>query len=135
MALFKSLHNKKDEGLLLLRVGLGICFMIHGYPKITGGLEGWEGLGGSMQVFGITAMPVVWGFLGAASEFIGGALLVLGLFTRISTLSLIFTMVVAASVHLSKNEGFSGASHAIELGIVCLSLFIIGPGKYSIDKK
>ncbi len=44
-------------------------------------------------------------------------------------------MIIAALVHFGKGDGLSGASHAIELGIVCFGLIFIGPGKYSIDKK
>ena len=43
--------------------------------------------------------------------------------------------VVAAISHLSRGDGLSGASHAIELGIVFLSLILIGAGKYSLDEK
>ena len=35
----------RDVGLLILRVGLGIAFLVHGWPKITGGPKFWTGLG------------------------------------------------------------------------------------------
>ena len=45
-------------------------------------------------------------------------------------------MIIASLVHLlDPKQGINEASHAIELGIVFLSLIFIGPGKYSIDKK
>jgi putative oxidoreductase len=45
-------------------------------------------------------------------------------------------MVIAALVHLTNpKEGISEASHAIELGVVFLGLTLLGPGKYSVDKK
>ena len=44
-------------------------------------------------------------------------------------------MLVAAVSHLSRGDGLSGASHAIELGIVFLSLIVIGAGKYSVDEQ
>jgi len=135
MAIFESLGKYRNTGLLILRIGLGVMMMVHGLPKIMGGPSGWEGLGGSMKVVGINFLPTVWGFLAAVSEGLGGFLLILGLFFRPVNMMLVFTMVIAALVHFGKGDGISGASHAIELGVVFLSLIFIGPGKYSIDKK
>lgn len=135
MAIFESLGKYRNTGLLILRLGLGAMMMVHGLPKIMGGPAGWEGLGGSMKVVGIDFLPTVWGFLAAISEGLGGFLLILGLFFRPVNMLLVFTMIIAALVHFGKGDGLDGAGHAIELGIVFLSLIFIGPGKYSIDKK
>jgi len=48
---------------------------------------------------------------------------------------LTINMIVATSMHLNRGDGLGGASHAIEDGIVFLSLILIGPGKYSLDEK
>ena len=122
-----------DVGLLVLRVGFGIMFIVHGYPKITGGPDVWEQLGGAMGTFGITFMPQAWGFMAAFAEFAGGILLVLGLLVRPASLFLFITMVVAAAMHLSQGHGLGKASHAIEAGIVFLALIIIGGGALSAD--
>lgn len=135
MAIFDTLGKYRNTGLLILRIGLGVMMMVHGLPKIMGGPTGWEGLGGSMKVIGIGFLPTFWGFMAAISEGLGGFLLILGLFFRPVNLLLVFTMIIAALVHFGKGDGLDGASHAIELGIVFLSLIFIGPGKYSIDKK
>lgn len=135
MAIFESLGKYRNTGLLILRVGLGVMMMTHGLPKIMGGPSGWADLGGSMKVVGIDFLPTVWGFLAAISEGLGGFLLILGLFFRPVNMMLVFTMIIAALVHFAKGDGLSGASHAIELGVVFLGLIFIGPGKYSIDKK
>lgn len=135
MAIFDSLGKYRNTGLLILRVGLGVMMMTHGLPKIMDGPAGWEGLGGSMKVVGINFLPSVWGFLAAISEGLGGFLLILGLFFRPVNMMLVFTMIIAALVHFAKGDGLSGASHAIELGIVFLALIFIGPGKYSVDGK
>nr|WP_199157388.1 DoxX family protein [Pedobacter sp. ASV2] len=135
MAIFDSLGKYRNTGLLLIRLGLGVMFIIHGFPKIAGGVPGWEGLGGSMKLIGINFFPVFWGFMAAATETFGGFLLIVGLFFRPACLLLLFTMVIAALVHFSKGDGIGGASHAIELGIVFIGLTFIGPGKYSVDKR
>lgn len=136
MAIFESLGKYRNTGLLIMRIGLGIMFMLHGFPKLSGGPEKWIGIGGSMKLIGIDFIPVFWGFMAAATETFGGFLLILGLFFRPVNMLLVFTMAIAALVHLSDpKQGINDASHAIELAIVCLSLIFIGPGKYSIDKK
>lgn len=135
MAILDSLGKYRNTGLLILRVGLGVTMIMHGFPKLAGGPAGWEGLGGSMKVIGVNFLPVFWGLMAALAETIGGLFLILGIFFRPSNILLVFTMAVAALVHFGKGEGLDGASHAIELGIVFLSLIFIGPGRYSVDKK
>ncbi|QXU41433.1 MULTISPECIES: DoxX family protein [Pedobacter] len=135
MAILDNLGKYRNTGLLLIRIGLGVMFIIHGFPKLAGGPDGWTGLGGSMKVIGINFLPVFWGFMAAVSETFGGFLLIVGLFFRPALILLIFTMIIAALVHFGKGDGLQGASHAIELGIVFFGLIFIGPGKYSVDKK
>lgn len=130
-----SLTKYRELGLLILRVGLGAMFMVHGVPKLMGGVEMWKGVGGAMSNLGVTSVPAVWGFLAACSEAVGGACLVLGLAFRPACIAMAFTMGVATLFHLKKGDGIQVASHAIESGIVFLSLILIGPGKYSMDRK
>lgn len=134
MPLFTKLSKYNNTALLLMRIGLGIMMMLHGYPKLAGGAERWTKLGNAMGNIGIHFAPLAWGFMAAITESIGGLFLLLGLFFRPVALLLMFTMIIAATKHLSSGETLSDASHAIELGFVFLALFIMGPGKYSVDK-
>jgi len=129
------LDKYRDMGLLILRVGMGAMFMVHGAPKIFGGPEVWEKVGMAMGSMGITFLPVFWGFMAAFSEFVGGLAVLLGVFIRPACGLLFITMVVATFMHLGKGDGLGGASHAIEAGIVFFSLILIGPGKYSLDER
>lgn len=124
-----------DIGQLMLRLGIGSMFIYHGAPKIFGGPEKWEKLGMAMTSVGIDFMPVFWGFMASCSEFFGALCLILGLFFRPAVSFMAITMAVAASMHLTRGDGFGVASHAIENGILFLSLIIIGPGKYALDEK
>jgi putative oxidoreductase len=136
MAIFDSLGKYRNTGLLILRLGIGTMMIIHGFPKLAGGPALWEGVGGSMKLIGIDFLPTFWGFMAAASEAIGGFLLILGLFFRPVNLLLIFTMVIAILVHFNTpKQGLNEALHPMELAILFLSLLFIGPGKYSIDKR
>lgn len=135
MAILTKLGNYKNFALLVIRLGLGVMMIVHGYPKLLGGPEKWEKLGGAMADLGITFVPVFWGFMAAFAEAVGGLLLIIGWIFRPAAFLLIVTMIVAALKHLNAGDGVSGSSHAIELAIIFIGLFIIGPGKYSIDKK
>jgi len=130
----------RNWGLLLLRVGIGgSMILFHGYGKLTGGPEVWEQVGASMGLFGIHSMPVLWGAMAAMAEFFGSLLLILGIFFRPAALGLAFTMGVAVLHHLHlppdhAAAGWSGASHALELGCVYAALFLTGPGRFRISR-
>lgn len=135
MATLSALGKFKNTGLLLIRLGLGILFILHGYPKLLGGPELWTGVGGAMGNLGITFMPMLWGLLAAMAETIGGICLLFGLFFRPMAIAMAFTMVVAALSHIERGQGLAGASHALEMCTVFIGLAFVGPGKYSIDKR
>jgi putative oxidoreductase len=135
MAIFHSSYKFKNSGLLLLRIGIGIMFILHGWPKLAGGPEKWEAIGQNMAIVGIDFIPAFWGFMAGFAEAIGGLFLVLGLFFRPTCVLLIITMAIATLRHLVAGDGFGGYSHALESAILFTSLFFIGPGKFNLDKK
>jgi len=135
MAIFSRLGRYTDFGLLIMRAGLGIMMIAHGYPKLTGGPERWTKLGGALSNIGIDQYPAFWGLMAGISEGLGGLLLILGLAFRPACVFLLFTMIVAATSHFYRGDDLLGASHAIELAFVFFGLLFTGPGRYSVDKK
>ena len=135
MAIFGNLSNYKNFGLLIIRVGLGLMFIWHGYPKLIGGVKMWEQLGGSAKYVGIHFLPLLWGLLSALVETFGGFLLIIGLAFRPVCLLLVINLIVAAASHFGRGGGLAEASHAIEDAITFAGLLFIGPGKFSLDKK
>ncbi|MDE0040715.1 MAG: DoxX family protein [Candidatus Poribacteria bacterium] len=129
------LNKHRHIGLLVLRIGIGCMFLFHGAPKVFGGVEKWAQVGEAMESFGIGFMPAFWGFMAAISEFFGGVCLIFGILFRPACILMAITMLVAAVSDLSEGEGLREAAHAIELGIVFLSLILIGAGKYSLDER
>ena len=134
MAIFGKLENFRNTGLLLMRIGLGVMMITHGYPKLMGGPEKWLKIGKAMEHFNIHSYHTAWGFAAAVAEGIGGLMLILGLFFRPASIFLMGTMIVAATKHLAQGDGLGDASHAIELAFVFLGLIFLGPGRYSVDR-
>lgn len=135
MAYLSKLNNYRNTGLLIMRVGLGAMMIYHGYPKLLSGPDGWAGLGASTKYIGITFWPVVWGFLAAVVETLGGFLVIIGLTFRPVCMLMVVNLIVAAAMHFGKGDGLEGAAHAVELAVVFVGLIFVGPGKYSVDKK
>jgi len=119
-----------DLALLILRVGIGVSFIVYGMQKVSGGPETWAGLGQNMEIFGITFWAEFWGGAAAFTELVGGVLLIMGLFTRYFLVPLMLTMIVAISSHLAASEG---PWHATEMLTVFVVLLLVGPGRYSLD--
>lgn len=133
MSILRSRYRYQNTGILLLRLGVGVAFILHGWPKLAGGPEHWEQIGKAMQLVGLSSIPAFWGFMAGFSEAIGGLMLLLGLFFRPFCVLLLCTMLVAITNHITRGDGFGIYSHPLEAAILFCSLLFIGPGKYSLD--
>lgn len=138
MLSLKFFGRLREFGLLMMRLGLGLMFVIHGSAKIFGGPEHWSQLGEAIGNWGIHIWPMFWGFMAAFAEFAGGVFFILGFLFRPAAILLTITMSVAATMHIHQNglmnlQSFNTYAHAVELGIVFFGLIFVGPGKYSID--
>lgn len=125
MNFLSSLHNK-DLGLLLVRVGLALVFMYHGWMKI-------KGMDAAIEFFGSIGLAPFFAYLVAWVEFLGGAALLLGVKVREVAVPLVIVMIVAIyKVHLG--QGFSGMEFQIVLLLSTLGLVFSGSGKYALLK-
>lgn len=134
MPLFTGLGKFTNFGLLVVRIGIGIMMMVHGIPKIEGGPELWTKVGSSITHLGIHEFFAFWGFMASISEGVGGLLVLLGMAFRPACIFLFFTMLMASITHIKNADELAVASHAIELCFLFFGLFIIGPGRFSVDK-
>ncbi|HSK95437.1 MAG TPA: DoxX family protein [Euzebyales bacterium] len=126
-----------EVGLLILRVGVGVPFSLHGMQK----LFGWFGGGGLRGTgrwfaslgFGDGRVAAV---LAGGSEIAGGLGLASGLLTPLAATALIGTMTTAALVNNAAG-GFWSVSKGWELNgyliVVAWALATTGPGPYSLD--
>ncbi len=127
--------KRRDLGLLILRLGIGLLFVLaHGLPKLKAGPQMWALLGGSFsRVTGIAFAPAFWGFMAMMSEFGGGLCLIAGVLFRPASALMLFTMAIAFTANIRGEHGFSAGAHAsLVYGIVLLSFLFTGPGQLTL---
>ena len=129
----------KDWASVILRLGLGIMFVIHGLSKAFGafGGPGIDGFGNMLAGLNIHPASVL-AYVVAYVELLGGACLIIGLLTRISSFLLIITMLIAVlKVHYVKGFFNSAGGYEYNLIIVTalIALMILGAGRVSISEK
>lgn len=125
----KLIHNP-DLGLLIFRlfVGLSMAFA-HGLGKLPPA-EGFIARVGQMGF----PFPSVFAWSASLAEFLGGLLIAVGLYTRVSSLFLGFTMLVAAfGAHAM--DPFSKKELSLLYLVACVLLTFQGAGRFSLDRK
>lgn len=123
----QNLEKYHDVALLLLRIGVGVIFIVAGWGKLTG-IEGTQGFFGNLGI----PLPGLMAWVVAIIEFFGGLMVLIGAYIRIPTLLMAIIMIVALLTTKLGGE-FSAARVDLLLMLMSSSLFILGSGKYSID--
>jgi len=120
-------------GIFLLRVTVGIILFVAGAGKALGWFGG-IGMQTTLKYFkddsGISAF---WAYVSTYAEFIGGLMLIVGLFTRLSAFALTINMLVAVIILGTKNFFMGGGAYPFTLMIGCLMILLAGPMQISID--
>lgn len=117
-----------DAWLIILRLLIAGFMFTHGFPKfyklMTGGEIQFR------EVFGLSAAVSL--SLAVFAEVICSTLILIGLFTRLATVPLIITMLVAAFV-AHANDPFARKEVALLYAFIYVTIAVLGPGKYSVD--
>ena len=128
--LFSTDYNSNtiSTALLVLRIGIGVLMLVHGLPKMAGLLSGDP-----------VAFPALFGMSAEVSlsltvfaEVFCSFLLIVGFGTRIATIPLIITMLVAV-LYVHGNDPFAKQELGMLYLLAYVLLLITGAGKYSLD--
>ncbi len=122
----------ESAGIGILRVVAGIVFVAHGWRKI---MVGFDAVSQSFADLGIPA-PLPAAFLVSFVELFGGVLLVVGFKTRLATIPLALTMLVAMFTAHWRHGFFlpEGFEYTLVLLAALITLGLVGPGAVSVDR-
>ena len=124
--------SNQQWGLTVLRVIVGIVFLIHGAQKLF--VFGFHGVDGMLGGLGIP-VPAVSAVILTLVEFLGGIALILGVVTRWAAALIAIDMMVAVLVVHLKSGFFNpkGFEYPLTLLAACIALILSGPGTASVD--
>ena len=131
----KTVSLLQSPLLLAMRLYWGWQFFVTGKGKLMN-LDKTASFFASIDI----PMPKINAILAGSTECFGGLLLLLGLFSRLVSVPLIFCMLVAyatadkEALHsiFSDPDKFTGATPFLFL-LTCVIVFAFGPGKISLD--
>ena len=117
--------------LLLLRLGLGIIFVYHGFPKL------FTHTHEALREFPRMGFPSYFVYVAGIVEFFGGCLLIVGLFTRIAALLIAGEMAIAIWRVPLPHGGVMAVSNyqfPLALAVAAFTLVAVGAGAVSLDR-
>ncbi|MCL6273245.1 DoxX family protein [Muricauda sp. 2012CJ35-5] len=116
-------------GLAILRIVPSAFMLTHGFPKFQ------KLLNGNMEFvnpIGIGEGPSL--FLTVIGEFVCPVLMIIGFKTRWASIPTAIVMLVAAFI-VHGADPFGTKEKALLFAVIFIVVFLLGPGKYSVDKK
>jgi len=119
----------RDIGLAFFRIAMSIMLLTHGFPKFQKLISGNFEFG---DPIGIGAAPSL--FLAVIGEFICPILIIVGFKTRWAAIPPAITMLVAATI-VHAQDPFGTKEKALLFLVSFITIFLLGPGKFSVDKK
>ena len=125
------MYSTQDYGTLLLRVTLGVMFLAHGLLKVL-----VYTVPGTVQFFETQGFPGALAYAVIAAEFVGGTLLILGVYTRWVALALVPILLGAFNVHWPNGWVFStpngGWEYPAFLTITTIVQSLLGGGALAV---
>lgn len=125
-----------DITLTLLRIAIGALLAAHGAQKLFGWFGGYgiHGTGGWLESIGYRPGRLQ-AVLAGTSEFAGGVLLALGLFTPLAGLLIIPPMIVAVAFHLPNGPFATNGGYELPLtnALAAAAFTTIAPTAISLD--
>lgn len=124
---FNNSTARTDLAVLFLRIVIGVLMLTHGIPKLISLVSGDIQFPG---LFGLS--PALSLALAVFAEVICSVLILFGLGTRLATIPLMFTMLVAV-FYIHAADPLATKEVAILYLLAYVILFFTGSGKYSVE--
>ena len=120
--------------LTLVRIVVGIVFLVHGSQKLF--VFGIGGITGGFTQMGIP-LPGITAPIVTFVELLSGIALLLGVFTRIAAILLAIDMCGAILFVHGKNGFFlpMGLEYALTLLVLNIAVALGGPGEYALESR
>ena len=126
--IYATLHESAET---ILRVAAGVLLVTHGYGKIRNPF----GASGIVESLGFYP-GAFWSPLLSATEFFGGILIAIGLFTRPAAFAAMIVLAVTVYFHgIVQGEGLMGAEKSILWALIMFFFVIRGANSHSVDAK
>jgi putative oxidoreductase len=117
-------------GLAILRVVLGIAMLVHGWSKLSGGVDNVAGFFGGM--LGIPA-PGLMAWVVTIVELVVGFLSqIAGILIALDMLGVILFAFLLRGAPFIENGGITWEKEAV-FGAAALCIALAGPGAWSVD--
>lgn len=126
--LFKPGSLNTDLATLLLRLIVGGLFIRYGWMKIVNYDQILPMFGDIIGIGSRLSFNLV-----IFAEFFCAILVVLGLVTRLAIIPIFITMTVVFFI-AHANDPFDAKAISLIYWLLCFVIFILGSGKYSLDK-
>jgi len=128
----RYLDRLQPLALLVMRLALGVVMVAHGSQKVFGGVHHFA------QFVGSLGLPAWLGYLAAFTEFVGGLLILIGLFTRLMGFAMCIDMSVAIwKIHwhngLLGSPNKPGYELPLALAALAFALIFFGAGPIALD--
>jgi putative oxidoreductase len=125
----RYLDRLQPLALLVMRLALGAVMVGHGYHKVFGGLHH------HVQLVTSVGLPAWLAYVSAFTEFLGGLLVLIGLFTRCAAFAICIDLSVAiAKVHIHNGlMGDKGYEFPLALAALAFGLIFLGGGAIAFD--
>jgi putative oxidoreductase len=118
---------------LIVRVAVGWNLLVHGWGKVMVGpteafLKGYADIG--------FYPPALWFWSGLVIE-VGGAAIILGLFTRFFAAAAAIELLIITIVYWKTGFAWTrrGYEYSLMWGLVCFAIALRGGGPYSLDRR
>ena len=122
------MNKYQHIGLAVLRIGVSILMMHHGYGKLTELISG-EPI--AFWIFtGKTAAILL--FLAMFGELVAPFFILIGFKTRLAAIPAVITMAVAAFLYHA-GDPLANTEHSLLYLIPFVAILLCGPGKWSVD--